>query len=162
MGVSFCRPSIPSDCLFFSCRSQGGAGRGDAGADEWMDAALHGGREARGSVRASHRETPPASLDVCSCRGEQLQKRILSARFVSRGLREVTVVSNRTQATFIEWWWWGGGVTLGEGRLAVGSGVSAALVAHTCLFSTRQLVKACSQVFCWMCSKLGADNQEVR
>lgn len=48
---------------------EGGGGGGPAGAD---GCSLHGGLEARGSVRALHRETYPISLDVLRCREERL------------------------------------------------------------------------------------------
>lgn len=36
-----------------------------AGAEGWMDGcSLHGGPGARGSDRASYRQTPPAALDI--------------------------------------------------------------------------------------------------
>lgn len=64
---------------------------GAAGAD---GCSLHGGLEARGSVRASHRETYPISLDVHRCREEHgLQKRIHGAIFLSRRMRGVTVAT---------------------------------------------------------------------
>ncbi|KAI3368305.1 hypothetical protein L3Q82_008018 [Scortum barcoo] len=68
---------------------------------ERMDGcSLHGAPGARGDVRAPHRETPPAPSDVERRGG---QRGIPNARFLSRGMRGVTVVSNRRQAPFTEW-----------------------------------------------------------
>lgn len=72
---------------------------GAAGAD---GCSLHGGLEARGSVRASHRETYPIFLDVHRCREEHGLQKTDSWCYISFEKDAWSDSSNRRQAPFIE------------------------------------------------------------
>lgn len=115
---------------------------GAAGAD---GCSLHGGLEARGSVRASHRETYPISLDVHRCREEHGLQKTDSWCYISFEKDAWSDSSNRRQAPFIEWW--------GGGRF--GSGVHALVLSlwmeRACLVTvakTGVLDRFCFLFFC--------------